>query len=62
MSAFAVRLKFHGDLSFFLKSKTALVERQFREKTSIKDVIESCGVPHPEVDLILVTQMSIFTR
>jgi uncharacterized protein with PIN domain len=54
VSAFAVRLKFHGDLSFFLKSKTALVERQFREKTSIKDVIESCGVPHPEVDLILV--------
>jgi len=24
------------------------------EKTSIKDVIESCGVPHPEVGLILV--------
>ncbi len=54
MSAFTVRLKFHGDLSFFLKSKTAIVERQFREKTSIKDVIESRGVPHPEVDLILI--------
>ena len=25
-----------------------------REKTSVKDVIESCGVPHPEVDLILL--------
>jgi len=54
VSAFTVRLKFHSDLSFFLKSKTVLVERQFREKASIKDVIESCGVPHPEVDLILV--------
>ena len=30
------------------------VERTFTEKTSIKDVIESCGVPHPEVDLIVV--------
>ncbi len=30
------------------------VERVLRERTSVKDVIESCGVPHPEVDLILV--------
>ena len=30
------------------------VERTLAEKTSIKDVIESCGVPHPEVDLIVV--------
>ena len=30
------------------------VERNLTEKTSIKDVIESCGVPHPEVDLIVV--------
>jgi uncharacterized protein len=30
-----------------------VIERRLAEKTSIKDVIESCGVPHPEVDLIL---------
>ena len=30
------------------------IERSLSEKTSVKDVIESCGVPHPEVDLILV--------
>jgi uncharacterized protein with PIN domain len=30
------------------------VVRALREKTSVKDVIESCGVPHPEVDLIRV--------
>ncbi|PYK41270.1 MAG: twitching motility protein PilT, partial [Verrucomicrobia bacterium] len=56
MSAFRVRLKFHDDLSFFLKSKTTseVIERNLGEKTSVKDVIESCGVPHPEVDLILV--------
>jgi uncharacterized protein with PIN domain len=29
------------------------------EKTSVKDVIESCGVPHPEVDLILLNRMPI---
>jgi len=51
---FAIRLTFHGDLSFFLKSKTPRIERQLSERTSIKDVIEACGVPHTEVDLILV--------
>jgi uncharacterized protein len=53
---FTVRLNFHGDLNFFLGSRTpsASIERHLFEKTSVKDVIESCGVPHPEVDLILV--------
>lgn len=53
--AFAVTLRFHGDLPFFLKRNEAhgLVARTLREKTSVKDVIESCGVPHTEVDLIL---------
>ena len=56
MKPFKVRLRFHGDLSVFLGSKAgdAVIERRLAEKTSIKDVIESCGVPHPEVDLILV--------
>jgi len=56
VSSFTVRLNFHGDLAFFLKSKGGrrIVERPLGEKTSVKDVIESCGVPHPEIDLILV--------
>src|SRR5438067_6074164 len=54
MTSFAVHLTFHGDLLFFLKSKVPVIERQLSEKTSIKDVIEACGVPHTEVDLILV--------
>jgi uncharacterized protein with PIN domain len=54
MTPFAIRLTFHGDLSFFLRSKASAIERQLSERTSIKDVIESCGVPHTEVDLILV--------
>lgn len=56
MKPFTVRLDFHGDLDFFLRSRMhgRPVERTLTEKTSIKDVIESCGVPHPEVDLIVV--------
>jgi uncharacterized protein len=56
VNPFSVRLNFHGDLNFFLGSRTrsASIKRHLAEKTSVKDVIESCGVPHPEVDLILV--------
>jgi uncharacterized protein len=56
-----VRLKFHGDLNFFLGSRTRaeIIERSLAEKTSVKDVIESCGVPHPEIDLILVNRQPV---
>jgi uncharacterized protein with PIN domain len=58
---FTVRLCFHGDLNVFLGSKAGrtVIERLLTEKTSIKDVIESCGVPHPEVDLILVDEQAV---
>ena len=58
MKPFKVRLRFHGDLNVFLGSKDGdeVIERTLAEKTSIKDLIESCGVPHPEVDLILVDE------
>jgi uncharacterized protein len=58
---FKVRLRFHGDLSVFLGSKArdVVIERQLAEKTSIKDVIESCGVPHPDVDLILADEQTV---
>ena len=59
MSPFTVRLTFHGDLAFFLKSKTPRIARQLSERTSIKDVIEACGVPHTEVDLILVNDQPV---
>jgi uncharacterized protein with PIN domain len=61
VSVFRVRLKFHDDLTIFLKSKTSneVIERNLGEKTSVKDVIESCGVPHPEVDLILVNSKPV---
>jgi uncharacterized protein len=52
---FTVTLTFHADLVFFLKreKRNCLVMRVLSHKASVKDVIESCGVPHPEVDLII---------
>jgi hypothetical protein len=54
MTPFTAQLKFHGDLAFFVSAKSSTIERQLSERTSVKDVIEACGVPHTEVDLILV--------
>jgi uncharacterized protein len=53
---FTVRLNLHGDLDFFVRSAAhgRSIERSLSEKTAVKDVIESCGMPHPEIDLILV--------
>jgi uncharacterized protein with PIN domain/sulfur carrier protein ThiS len=58
---FTIRLNFFGDLDFFLgpKFRSETVERRLSERTSIKDVIESCGIPHPEVDAILVNGQSV---
>ncbi len=54
--SFELRFHFHGDLPLFVRPKRGECEvvRQLGEKTSIKDAIEACGVPHPEIDLILV--------
>ena len=58
---FTVRLNLHGDLDFFLRSgaRARSIKRTLSEKTSVKDVIESCGIPHPEIDLILVNQQPV---
>jgi uncharacterized protein len=52
----SVLISFHGDLDYFLKQtqRHQPVGRIIDRKSSVKDVIESCGIPHPEVDLILV--------
>jgi uncharacterized protein with PIN domain len=59
--AFELRFHFHGDLPFFVRPNrgTEIVVRELRKKTSVKDAIEACGVPHPEVDLILVENKPI---
>ena len=61
MNPFTVRLNLHGDLDFFLRSEARgrSIERTLSEKTSVKDVIEACGVPHPEIDLILVNEKPV---
>jgi len=60
VNPFLVRLRFHGGLTFFLKGPgSETVERTLKEKSSIKDVIESCGIPHPEVDVILINREAV---
>jgi uncharacterized protein with PIN domain len=53
---FGVRLRLHGGLDYFVERIADRSELywQLTEPTSVKDVIESRGVPHPEVDRILV--------
>ncbi len=53
---FTIALIFHSDLVLFLKREEQghLIRRVLSHKASVKDMIESCGVPHPEVDLIIV--------
>jgi len=55
---FPVDLTFHGDLPRFLRPGlrgVMPVRRELREKAAVKDVIEACGIPHVEVDLIVAT-------
>lgn len=62
MTVFKVELTFHGDLPFFLRSKGSRIERPLSERTSVKDVIEACGVPHTEIDLILADNQPVDFR
>lgn len=52
--------RFYGDLIdlLTLPDESGLVTRTFDESPSVKDQIEACGVPHTEVDLILVNGVS----
>ncbi len=53
--------RFYEELNDFLpagKKKTEFTHR-FDERQSVKDIIESLGVPHVEVDLILVNSVSV---
>ncbi|MBA2269444.1 MAG: hypothetical protein H0W20_02455 [Chthoniobacterales bacterium] len=52
---YSVLIQFHGDLPFFFprSAREQPLRRTLSEKTSIKDVVEACGVPHTEVDLLL---------
>lgn len=51
----SITLRFYGDLRTLLyrTPDRRTLERNLPEPTSVKDLIEGCGVPHTEVDLIL---------
>jgi uncharacterized protein len=58
----SVLIWFHEGLDYFLKPdqrRDQPIRRTIDYRTAIKDVIESCGVPHPEVDLILVDKRRV---
>lgn len=57
----SVFLRFYEELNDFLPTdkKKIRFEHNFPDRTSIKDLIESIGVPHSEIDLLLVNGKSV---
>ena len=53
--------RFHGELNDFLpkRHKHTPIIHHFDWRASIKDMIESLGVPHAEIDVLLVNQQSV---
>ena len=56
-----IHIRFYAELNDFLPPHRRQVRfyQQLKERTSTKDAIESLGVPHPEIDLILVQGESV---
>lgn len=57
----SITIRFYAELNDFLPSdkKQVAFKHYLSDKTSIKNVIESLGVPHTEVDLVLVNGDSV---
>jgi len=55
-----VTIRFYEELNDFLPNskKKVRFEHHFADRTSVKDLIESLGVPHTEIDLIIINQKS----
>ena len=53
--------RFYGNLNDFLPAarQQKAFSRSVKEQGSVKDAIEALGVPHPEIDLILVNGESV---
>ena len=56
-----ITIRFFGELNDFLplSKREASFKHQFKQAAAIKDVIESHGVPHTEVDLIIINGQSV---
>lgn len=55
-------IRFYGDLLDLASGESSdkrVIERPLSEPTSVKDLIESCGIPHTEVDFILVDHKAV---
>ena len=59
--AFNITIRFYEELNDFIKNYPPKedIPFSFRDRRSVKDLIESFGVPHVEVDLILVNGESV---
>jgi uncharacterized protein len=47
-------LRFYAELCDLVGQPSGRIEREFLGSPGVKDLIEACGVPHTEVDLVLV--------
>ena len=58
---FAVTLRVYGSLNDFLPPARRQIAARLvvEQQRSVKDLIESLGVPHPEIDLVLVNGVSV---
>jgi len=56
-----VSIRFHQTLNDFLPDKLRAAEftHELKKTRSVKDLIESIGVPHTEVDLVMVNDESV---
>lgn len=52
---------FHGEINFFLPPahRHTTIQHTFDWKASIKDMVESLGVPHCEIELLTVDHVSV---
>lgn len=56
-----IQLRFYEELNDFLpeERKKKRFSHHYIDRTSVKDVIESLGIPHTEIDLILINSKSV---
>ncbi|AKD05880.1 Mut7-C RNAse domain-containing protein [Pontibacter korlensis] len=61
MNPQAATFRFYGALNDFLhkRQKGHAINYSFKGSPAIKDAIEAIGVPHPEVDVVLVNQSKV---
>jgi uncharacterized protein with PIN domain len=57
----SARFHFYDELTFFLPRRTqnGTITHYFDWRASIKDMIESLGVPHAEIELLIVNGLSV---